>query len=853
MKINVFDRVTLQSLRRSRTRTAVTIIGIILSAAMICAVTTFIASLNRYMLDDLIYDRGDWYLHIFQADRDTRAAVLDFDPDARLYEAYPIGYVMPDTENDRMLAVFGCNQSYLEGMPIHLLEGRLPETDTELLLSEMYAPALSVGSRLTLPLSEDFSGQTPERTVSYTVVGRFQSNPYVGNTFDTSYDAALTRSACPEDRTFALYVRTESARKAQALSDSAALQDTPSEINRRLLAYRGVLAYGRTSAAVYGLAAIVVGIIMVGSVALIYNAFSISISERTRQYGLLISIGATRRQIRRMVLDEALFLSIIGIPIGAVCGIAGIGATLYLLRNRLDTIIDTSATHLTLHVSWLSVLAAAAIGLFTVLLSAYLPSRRAMKISPIEAIRQNADTHTARPGRASDRIDRITKRLFGLPGLLSRKYFRNSRKKYRATVLSLSISVILFISANALADYLTASLTLNNRDSSCDVTVSAPMGEDSDTWLSIYRQLSDSRLVRESTYYTLFGMSLLDDDAKSNAYWEYERTAPSVVRVYFEDTAYKAYLRQEHIDRSALEKDGTTLPVLFDTYIFLDQSSQKYRAVSIIDPDKQTLSVKFQRNIEGYAKMGYGYSSTSDEIVYFYEDRQSGEMLELSVEEGEEQVSYAIGARAEHAPFGAENVPVQLIYPFSALEEEEREYSVTFCFSVSDHLAFCEMVEALLKDHPSWYYRDIAAARDADRNMVMVFKVFSYGFIVLISLISIANVFNTLTTNIRLRKRDFAMLKSIGMPSGGFQRMMVYECLLYGLRALALGLPVSMLLCVWMYHTLAYGLPVSLMLPWHAIGLAVCSIFAIVLVTMLYALRKINLRDPVEALKTDII
>ena len=78
-----------------------------------------------------------------------------------------------------------------------------------------------------------------------------------------------------------------------------------------------------------------------------------------------------------------------------------------------------------------------------------------------------------------------------------------------------------------------------------------------------------------------------------------------------------------------------------------------------------------------------------------------------------------------------------------------------------------------------------------DRNLVLIIKVFSYGFIVLISLIALANVFNTISTSIYLRRREFAMLKSVGMTRKGFRKMMNFECLLYGLKALAFGIPTS--------------------------------------------------------------
>ena len=135
------------------------------------------------------------------------------------------------------------------------------------------------------------------------------------------------------------------------------------------------------------------GIIMIASISLIYNAFSISISERTKQFGLLKSIGATKKQIRKSVLFEAFFLCIIGIPLGVGCGLLGIGITLHFVGKLMaDTGIITTGSEtiqLELVISWWAILIAVAIAIITVIISAMLPARRAVKIPAIEALRES--------------------------------------------------------------------------------------------------------------------------------------------------------------------------------------------------------------------------------------------------------------------------------------------------------------------------------------------------------------------------------------------------------------------------------------------------------------------------------
>jgi putative ABC transport system permease protein len=148
---------------------------------------------------------------------------------------------------------------------------------------------------------------------------------------------------------------------------------------------------------------------------------------------------------------------------------------------------------------------------------------------------------------------------------------------------------------------------------------------------------------------------------------------------------------------------------------------------------------------------------------------------------------------------------------------------------------------------------DYAAFSESDRAVITVLDVFSYGFIVLISLIAAANVFNTISTNIGLRRREFAMLKSIGMTQKMFNKMMNYECLLYGLKGLLYGIPVSIGITFLIYRSILNGLETSFFIPWYSIAIAIGSVFLVVFATMLYSMDKIKKDNPIDALKAETL
>ena len=195
--------------------------------------------------------------------------------------------------------------------------------------------------------------------------------------------------------------------------------------------------------------------------------------------------------------------------------------------------------------------------------------------------------------------------------------------------------------------------------------------------------------------------------------------------------------------------------------------------------------------------------------------------------------------------------------PFSMkgaiLPEAAEPYITNFCFRAHDHAQVSARMEKLLTDMglPIYRLNDHAADKEMMRMMVRIVNVFAYGFIILISLIAAANVFNTISTNISLRRREFAMLKSIGLSEKGFMRMMNYECVIYGVKGLLLGLPASVLMTAAIWRIANTGVMTGFYIPWYSMAIAVGSVFAVVFATMLYAAGKVRKDNPIDALKNE--
>ncbi|MBQ7134602.1 MAG: ABC transporter permease, partial [Ruminococcus sp.] len=482
--MNIFNKVTLQSLKKNRTRTIVTIIGIILSAAMICAVTTFASSIYNYALDNAIYVDGDWHGSAEDIDSKTYERIKDDSKIKSYVYAQQLGYSKIEdckNENKPYLFLLGASDSFNEMMPVHITSGKYPTSSSEIIIPEHLfengGVELKIGDTLQLalgvrmldgyPMSQNNpfyvydenneavpSGETltVKETRSYKIVG-FYERPSFENYTAPGYTAiTIADKQISEKYSYNVWFKMNETKDVYSFIEDNKL---PGKTNSSVLRYSGVSRYTGFNSMILSLSIIVISLIMLGSISLIYNAFSISVAERTKQFGLLSSVGATKKQLRRMVVSEALMVSAIGIPLGILAGVGGIGITLFFVGNKFEALIGYPIP-LKLSVSVLSLVIAVVIALLTVLISAIVPSKRATKVSAIEAIRQSKDINTK---IKKVRTSKLTYKLFGLPGMLANKYYKRSRKKYRATVLSLFMSVILFVSASAFTGALTESVT----------------------------------------------------------------------------------------------------------------------------------------------------------------------------------------------------------------------------------------------------------------------------------------------------------------------------------------------------------------------------------------------------------
>ena len=906
--MNVFNKVTLESLEKNRTRTIVTIIGIMLSAAMICASTTLVSSMQNFVLRCAIHIDGDWYGAVYDAAYKDYEDIRDSDRVSSAAYAQVLGYAKIDSANERKpyLYVLGGDvaSGYFKTMPVHLILGTLPKDSTEIILPEHLTSngkvnyklgdtvTLDVGDR-TLDgrrLGQDtpvytydsetqvdvMSGERLKNTEprTYTVVGIYERPTFEDYSAPgyTALTAADTKSAdqAPIHCYFKLH---KPAGVYDFMKEMGYTQEYRYAYNTKVLLYSGTAPFDSFLTAFYSLAAIIIALIVFGSVSLIYNAFSISVSERTRQFGLLSSVGATRKQLLRMVLFEALAVSIVGIPLGILVGIGGIGITLLLIGDKFFSIVRV-AIPMRLCVSWQAVVIAAVIALVTVLISAWIPSKRATRVSAVEAIRQSMDIKVSgRPVRTS----KLAYKLFGLPGVLAGKHYKRNRKKYRTTVVSLFMSIVLFVSAAAFTDYMMESAEGGLASDQFDLIyaaesdASAAMTPD-----ALLELLFSEPNVTGGTYTKkqfLQGdisreyVTAMFADRFSSFGTESEDAAPKELGIsgylYFvADAEFNRLLEKYNLKEADYYDRDKPLGIALDRNIELDRRLEKYVTLDTLQGDGCVIEGLYYVEIDGYYRKDSRIDENGNKVVLYQNRDNENDIIELPYEESFAKYTLRSEKTIEEAPFFVSRstpVAINMIYPYSMLESVIPEAALNqfrnteYFLTSSNHTASFENLATVLTENglSSRQLFDYAANAETNRNVVTIIRVFAYGFIVLISLIAVANVFNTISTNISLRRREFAMLKSVGMTQKGFRRMMNYECLLYGSKALLLGLPVSCGITYLIYRAVTTAYETSFHLPWAAIGIAVLSVFLVVFATMMYSMSKVKKDNPIDALKNE--
>lgn len=868
--MNIFSKITAKTMKANRVRTIVTIIGVILSTSMITAVATFGTSFQKFLVEYSISRNGNWHVAVTGADSSQVHSLAGREEVAKAAVLKTMGYawfepVAQQSPSVPYLYVRALSEEALEMLPAEMKEGRMPRTADEiavpyvLLANEAKDNQTKIGDTLTLELGErSYKGNrlsqnneymddeyeddetfTVTGTRTFTVVGIYSTWPNVSY-WAPGYDV-LAGPIEEETEYQDVFLELKHPRQAYDFTDETLAQEgTAIMYNDSLLRWMGVADNSNLNVVLTGLLTILILVIMTGSITLIYNAFSISLRERTVQFGLLSSIGATKKQLRRAMRYEAFFVSAVGIPLGILAGVGGIGVTLHYIGSGLTNWIHGTKSGVPLYVPVWAVAAAAVIAFVTIMISVWIPSRRIRKITPMEAIRSSTDI-CIKPNEVKTR--KWTLAVFGLEGMMAQKNYKRDRRKYRATVISLTMSIGLFTAAGLFNMYLleTGAFVLEAPETDLEYTLYTDVGEREPDMENILQQTkgirSVSKYYTESCYFKIpeeWAQTGLLSTCSQELDLADETKGDTWINAsifILGDKDFRQFAREQKVDLSAYQDSDHVKALYLNTTKYFNPETERY--------EKQAI---FPEMTDRMFDAGY----------IDYDDEGKAARYDKTMEL---ELAGAVDRMPDSLEKYADRVALILSEDmFRKFRDSFNEdwLSAVWAVQCEDPAKTIKELEAQMEEQDLLEYgflRNIREEYETDRNTIIAVKVLTYGFVILISLIAVANVFHTVSTNLMLRRKEFAMLRSMGMSPKGFRKMMNYECLLYGVRSMIYGFVFTVVISAALCMSLGAGTDVEFLIPWRYLSVAAAGVFGVVFLTMLYTMDVIRKNNIVDELK----
>ena len=900
--MGVMSKITIRQMLLNKRRTTITIIGVIIAVAMFTAVSTLFGSFMDFGQQAAIANRGNYHVCYYDLSSEDLNTIQADDNVKSYYAIHDEGLAQLSDEygSKKFLWIKAISANTMEDSGVHLVEGRLPQNDQELVLSESIKQRnpddYTIGQTVTFDLGERKiknppEGVTQELDGSITYMGEdetfkvLEQKTYTIVGFATmdsqeqSYMPSLTAvTALNTDvlyrGTLDVYVQAKHIDSIYAwgddLGNKIGEKDGISyDFNNGLLMFEGINQDSQFMGMLFTLIAILFIIIFIGAIALIYNAFAISITERSTDFGLLSSIGATKRQKRRSVLLEALLILAVAVPIGVLGGYFGLWLVFAAVNPAINTLVSggyllgsdwEAQLQLRVVISPIAILIAVIMSVLTVLVSAWIPAVRAGRVTPIEAIRQAKDVKLT---PRSVKTSRLTRALFGIEGEIAAKNMKRSKKRSRVVIVSFVISLVLFLSASSFTHLFSQSVDVATGDVNYNIYVNLWQSANDASKSELPKELVQaenalSHLDGIEDFTVVNGMqSFYPKDFKEDALaasarkiWDAQAekgnnlNQPVIQVVALNDETLKAYCDKVGADYDTMQNTENFNGILVNNIAW--KEGKNYTSISVLDKkmgDTQVLT-------------GYTHEESDEEATDSGETDQSERKVEYDR-------TFRIAATTDQVPIGFSTIRsvndgglgVDVFVSQAVFEKylsSDYYYNVVY-LSAADSGSLSDQIEELMTD-PA--YRDLAySVSDITSQVRMIEQIiflintFSYVFIALISAIGIANIFNTISTGIILRQKEFAMLKSVGMSPKGFHKMLFFESLLYGIKSLLWGLPISFAVMALLYLVLHQNFAIPFSVPWLQVAIGIGAIFAIVLITVCYGAVKIRKKNVIEGLR----
>lgn len=983
--MNATTNFTVKSLRANKVRTLVTIAGVALAAALLTAVLTTYASLNDFLYRNEAALAGTWMACVeADGSSALDEKIADAQADSQVSGTAimrDIGFAeltadQQDTQGT-YLAIRSIEGDVGDICGIEPSEGRLPENEHEIMLFATWndyggvslgdTVTFNVGQRVArlapgeegsmsagtmtaswgvqgeaheseitdgMPLSSsmgvleaDIDGgifneeitNTEERT--YTVVGFYDRPGYALST--AAGMVGVTAGGAASDAFTDVFLTLNDVANTQQVEEAteALFPDEHVVLHTAMLRYMGVSSDSSIWTTFYGLVVVLAAVIVVACVSLIFNAFNISVAERIKQFGLLSSVGASRRQLRRAVVLEGAIVAVIGIPCGLLIGLAGCAATFAALGPAISQLAGSGEVAFRVAVNGWVLAAASVLTFVTVLVSVWIPAKRASRTNIIDSLRAASGSRVSRRGAARAAKCTVPSslwktrgaagRVLGVGGMLARINRKRGTGKGRAASVSLALAIVLLMTAGSLNVFLgtltdvvtgggemagevgvMAQLDMETPQPAAPTTPEAVATANSELFARQaevfagafhdlsrvagaqpvgWKMTSDAYAIVPAA---MAGEALVDQESGMGGKMVDGRVGTVGSVAYLDDAAFDDYAKSLGLNPADF-RDPEHLRAIALARGYGNNGSV-YQLLDILR-EPGTLEVVEAVTYHGEPAAGIGVGVTSGEgnaeafafQPYLEGDDDGVEWFPMDEADVQTASIEVVALADEPAPIvGGPGAGLQLIVPESMAAYQGFGSTSPIFYSYfdsadGDHGALAEELatagSAYFHDKSPYglafySFNDYIEQRDSNQMIATVVNVFCLLFAVILALIAMANVFNTVTNSLILRRREFAVMKSVGLSNRQFRAMVAEECVAWCIRGLVPGVLLSLLVSFLLWQVISgsmTGLPFTL--PWNYVALAAAMTVVAVGASVAYGMHRCRADNVVEALRADAV
>lgn len=845
--MNILSKLSIRNLKLNKKRTISTIIGIILSVALICAVASMGISFQATLVENAINETGYYHLKISDVTDENIESLKNNRDIKDVLTISEKGYgKLENSQNvDKpYFKLYSMDKKLFEFLKFNLIDGRFPTNNNEIIISEHIIEnakvnykigdkiKVNIGERVTLdddklyymnPYNKEDEKLINTQEYEFTIVGIIERpNMNFEAYSDPGYTIISTNMEAEKQEAYITLKNPKEYKKSipnivgassydsiVGLGENAdqKLKYDNYQVNDELLRWEAFAFSDSTVNMLYAVIGVVIFIIIFASVFCIRNSFAIATTEKMKMYSMLASVGATKKQIKKNVIFEGLLLGVVGIPLGIISGFFAVFVLLQIVNNLLGEQLLAHVDGIVFKISILPILLSVILGIITIYLSARSSAKRANKVSQIEGLRNSSDIKIKNKNL---KVPKIISKIFKIGGVLAYKNLKRNKKKYRTTVISISISIFIFITMNS---FITNMFDLTNNyyeDYNYNLLISGDLKTE-----EIKKIVSNDTVESYSILYNTDGtykIKNLDKIIANDSYpvTEIDGEAYTSLQIVALDSSdFKEYAKRIKVNYEDVKNAG----ILCDEYQIYDETSEK---------QKEVRRYKYEKGdtIEGEYK--------------------------------NEKLKIKVGAVSQTKPDGIEKT----YYSDGFLVVDKEQFkNLNFRFDVmtiqSNNATSLQKEIDNINKNTNVY--NIEETAKQEKSMALVIKIFLYGFIAVITLIGVTNIFNTITSNMELRQKEFAMLKSIGMTKKEFNRMINLETIFYGVKSWVYGTILGLLGTFAMYKAFSVKIEQGIYIPINAIIISAIFVFIFVFIIMRYSISKINKQNTIETIRNENI